>query len=194
MGRSDLTLRKKAIPFIGQVHGYNSNGQSNQNVTATAEIGDLYELSWQGAGNSQRYFPIRLLRPQASHMLQAYLSIMIQIGSSGTVPGPTPIKLFVGAAPFQADKFSTASVDIAKIKQQHAYITGSTDPITVPNNSRLDITGLNISSILSNDPASVYYSDRFFGLGLYFEDPPAKDGGWKLMKFKVDASANMGGL
>lgn len=197
MGKTDLQLRNKAIPFQAQIHGLNSTPLSSQKISL-AQPGDLLHLVWKGNGNSQQYYPVRFLKPFAGNISQAYFTMDFQTNTTAVVGnGSEQIRLYIGAAPFNSDHRTLKAYDYSvqqSIRRDHERLTKSSAPLTVPNGTRLQINALDILPIIATDPDSEFYSDQFFSLGLYFVDPPSKGGIFDLLKFKVDAAVNLGGL
>lgn len=190
MGQSDLKLRNKAIPFQAQIHQLNSTELSSQRISMASPAGDLLHLVTLLAGNTRRYFPVRFLRPHGSNIIQAYLTVRIRLAAGNAV------QVYVAPAIFQ-DALDTKTLDTtleASIKNYHQLLTGSAAPISVPAGGTLTIDALNMSKLLTNNPASPLYSKHFFGVTLLFVDPPVMTGTWDVQKFKIDASANFGGL
>lgn len=195
MGSSDLSLRQKAIPFQGQIFNYNSNEQSSQRVSQAWDLGDIAKLATRVSSNTIRYFPIRLLKPFYGAISQAYFTLDLHTSGTGTEgTGSAPIRLYIGGTRF-LNKYQTendSAAQVTLIKKHHAQIFGSADPLTTANGTRLLIEAADIMPLITYDETNPIYSPEFFGIGLYFEDPPSMVDPWDVLKFKVDLAVNVG--
>lgn len=153
-------------------------------------LGDLAHLATQVSGNTRRYFPVRFVRPIASNLIQAYFTARIKLAAGNAV------QVYVGPALFSNDLDTLPfSGDVeTMIKNYHAMLFGSTAPISVAAGGTLQIDGLNMSKLIKNSGSAPLYSKHFFGVTLLFVNAPVMTGTYDVQKFKIDASANFGGL
>jgi hypothetical protein len=86
----DFALRSEAIPFLGQIAGYNRNDQSDFDVTQANALGDLYGLANGdpsvpgGDGVPKKNNLIRILQPQFAALTAAYLTLGINTANNET--------------------------------------------------------------------------------------------------------------
>lgn len=192
MGKTDYALRDKAIPFQGQVFGYNSSARSQQQVRLASDIGDLYFLTLQQAGNTLKLFNVRLLRPFYGQITQAYFTLDLK-----TSPGQAnSLGVYLGAQKWNNDymmagEFDQSTTELeARIKAQHKAIFGHSNPI-MASGGRLQINAANIISMIPKEGAVPDRSSIHFGISLLFATAPDQTA-WELNKFKVDASSTVG--
>lgn len=194
MGQTDLALRQKAIPFQGQVFGYNSSQMSGQTVQSASDIGDLYFLTKQEPGNTLKYFPVRLLKPFYGDISQVYFTLDIKVGSSQA----GPLGVYIGTPKWRNNSIAwgefdePAGVMEARTKAQHKLITGSDSPISANPGSRIRVTGLNLKPIIPQSTTPPDGSPKFFAVLLLFATAPDRQNGWEVTKFKIDAAVNVG--
>lgn len=154
------------------------------------QLGDLTDLAMPIPGNDKRYFPVRFLKPHASNIIQAYFTARIKLAAGNAA------QVYVGPAMF-ADELNTRTFDMnveTAIKEYHRQLFGSAAPISVPAGGVLAIDAVDISRFITYNPASPLYSRHFFGVTLLFANAPDMTGTYDVQKFKIDASANFGGL
>lgn len=194
MGQSDLQLRPKAIPFQGQIFGYNSNQKSSQQVQQANDIGDLYFLTLQEAGNTLKLYNVRFLRPFYGQITQAYFTLDLKVGTSQAAA----LGVYIGANTWaneyrmKGEFDEAAGVMEARIKAQHKRIFGTDQPISANPGARLQITGANMTDLVPATGSPPDRSGIYFGVSLLFTAAPDKQNGWAVNKFKVDASQNVG--
>lgn len=189
MGQTDLQLRNKAIPFQGQIHQLNSTPLSSQRISM-AQTGDLFPLANLGSSNTTRYFPVRFLKPHAAQMIQSYFTARIRLAAGNSA------QVWIGPVMF-SDDLTPWTLDTtveAAIKEYHRQIFGTAGPIAVAAGGLLEIDAANLSKFLTDAPGSPLYSKHFFGVTILFAAAPDMTGTYDVMKFKIDASANFGGL
>lgn len=153
-------------------------------------LGDLAHLATQVSGNTRRYFPVRFVRPIASNIIQAYFTARIKLAAGNAV------QVYVGPALFSNDLDTMPLTDAVEsmVKNYHKQITGSDAPISVAAGGTLEIDAVNLSSVIRNSGTTPLYSKHFIGVTLLFVNAPVMTGNYDVQKFKIDASANFGGL
>lgn len=195
MATNDNNQRNKAIPYYGQIVGYNRAANSDQDISITSinpgtgvaggnaallGNGDLFPII---TAVSQTDYMIRILRPKFGHIIQAYLNIGLTFAASE--PNPK-FRISVGSD-FQADQFTantpnntfiTSCMNI--LSPNVAYFTGTAGkPITIYK--------LNIQPLLPQVGSANYVPD-FYAIGLHFVTAPVMTGTFHLSKLFITGS------
>lgn len=179
MGTKDKNLRQQAVPYYGQILGYNRSDNSDQDISHTTMSpgfgshtnpallgqGDLYPLI---QGTSQTDYMIRILRPKHGQIVQSYLNINLTFDPIESFP---EISISVGGS-FAIDNL-TANVP------SKSFIAQCMNKLNPPNGSpfqgvagqALIIYGLNIQPLLPQVGSANYVPD-FYSIGLHFSHPP----------------------
>ena len=155
-----------------------------------AQTGDLFPLANIGSTNTTRYFPVRFIRPHGCNIIQAYFTAKIRLAAGNSA------KVWIAPVLF-ADDINPKTLDStveAAIKDYHRQIFGTAGPISVAAGGLLEIDAANLSKLIPNVAGSQLYSKHFFGVTVLFETAPVMTGTYDVLKFKIDASANFGGL
>jgi|GEM_PF-6319765 len=190
MGSQDKNLRQVAIPYYGQIMGYNRAEQSDQDVSiaqlvygsGVAQAGDLYPFTYSSA---QKDFMVRILRPQFGQLIEAYLNLSLTFDTAETSP-----KFYVSAGSgYAADGTTPIVPSQSYIQQAHQTITGQTSPLTGVAGQPMTQYKLNILSLLPLGPGSTNFNPDSFVVGIHFLQTPVMTGLFHLQKFFVTGSA-----
>lgn len=190
MGSQDKNLRQVAIPYYGQIMGYNRAEQSDQDVSASQLIlgsgqnpaGDLYPFTYN---SGQKDFMVRVLRPQFGQLIEAYLNLSLTFDTSETSP-----KFYVSAGSgYNSDGVSAATPTSAYIQSAHYQISGQTTPFTGTAGQALTQYKLNILPLIPPAPGSTNFSPDSFIVGVHFLQAPVMTGLFHLQKFFITGSA-----
>lgn len=191
---SDKALRQQAVPYYGQIFGYNRSENSDQDVSKTilnpgtggpsndpsmSGAGDLYPLINNTAQND---YMIRILRPKFGHIIQAYLTISLTFAAAEANPN---FNISVGNG-FNAD-------NVTPIVPNSAFIAGCMNVLKPSGNTFSGVAGqpynltLNIQSLIPQVGSANYVPD-FYTIGLHFPVAITMSGTWHLNKFFVTGS------
>lgn len=195
MSVQDKNQRTKAIPYFGQVCGYNRSAISDNDVSvtfvnqnATTDNSDTLK----GYGDlgpiirnvSQNDYMIRILRPKFGHIIQAYLNIGITFAAAETSP---KFNISVGNS-FQADGLTantSSSTYISSCMNQLSPPNGT--PFTGTAGQPLTFYKINIQPLIPQVGATNYTPD-FYSIGLHFPTAPTMSGLFHLSKFFITGS------
>lgn len=198
MGQLENALRDQAIPFFGQIAGYNRSDLSDIDVTQTSPIvagasptgglgglGDLFYLSNVGGAPVQNNL-IRILRPQFVQVIAAYLTLSLTTANAETIP---KFYVTVGTGFTTSTGLVPSTPTLADIIANHTLLKGDSNPWTTPNGLAGTIT-INKLNILGKIPArgDTNYRDDCFVIGVHFLQTPNNGTGYKLTKFEVNLS------
>lgn len=203
MGANDKDMRKTAVPYYGQILGYNHSEVSDQDVSQSSTneqaggggflpgdttakpmesgLGDLYNL----VGNSsQTDYMIRVLRPKFGQIVQSYLNISLTFAT--TEPNPK-FKISVGG-PFATDNITAQVPSLSFISNcmtllnppSGNYFTGSAGQAIV-------MYGINIQPLIPQVGQTNYVQDCY-SIGIHFASAPVQSGTYHLTKFFVTGS------
>ena len=140
---NDKSLRKLAIPFKGQVMGYNRGETSDQDVSVAVSLGDLFGLVTSPAKDNM----IRILRPRYGIMVSAYLTIVIQTSSLETSP---QFKITVGTG-FTDSGINPSTPTDDQISDIHKRITGSESYFSNTAGLPIAVEKVNIRGFIPED-------------------------------------------
>lgn len=189
----DLQFRKNSIPYLGQIYGYNRNEKSDDDISWATAYGDLQYIAnpttiraAYGYGGS--YYPqkdnyIRILRPQRSEIVAAYLSIALKMDSS------EPNSLFyvtVTKTTSETD-LTVITLSDADIIRIHTAIKGNSDPFSNTAGQLIQVYKLDLTSFIPKFGSADFRSDCYV-VGIHFKTTPVA-AGFHLYKFQVDGSA-----
>lgn len=151
MGAENKASATTALPMLLPVWGFNSNEQTENDISKNDAQGDLTNLI--GINNPVlKYNAIRFLKPKYGVINKAYLTLDIQF--------PTPSKtdstgiwlgrgIFAGGGEL-SDRVTDYILDEARIKDDHRRITGSANSINrEPAEKRLIINRLDITPLIA---------------------------------------------
>lgn len=190
MGSQDKSLRQVAIPYYGQIMGYNRAEQSDQDISlaqivlgaGVALAGDLYPFTYS---SGQKDFMVRILRPQFGQLIEAYLNLSLTFDTMEISP-----KFYVSAGSgYGADGVTPVVPSQSYIQQVHQVITGQTSPLTGIAGQPMTQYKLNILPLLPLAPGSTNFSPDSFVVGIHFLQIPVMTGLFHLQKFFVTGSA-----
>lgn len=190
MGRSNNALRDTAIPYLGQIMGYNRNEQSDQDITKADRLGDLNNIANSfilGTGGSSN-IPgvnnmIRILRPRYGKIVEAYLTLVIITANAETAPS---FQISAGTG------FSSGVIPVIPPPDQvlaiHKALTGSATPFQNTAGLPIVVEKLSLSKLIPQvgDPN---YNEDCFVIGIHFPQIPNNGTGYRLVNFMVDGSA-----
>lgn len=191
MGQLDNALRGQAIPFLGQIAGYNRSDQSDLDITVADALGDLFNMSNTNAPYNvpAQNNLIRILRPQFMQVVAAYLTISLNTANAETSP---KFYLTVGTGYTSNPKGLIPAIPTtAQIIANHTLIKGDANPWTTANGLAGTIT-VNKANILAALPkiTDTNYRDDCFVVGIHFLQTPLNTAGYKFIKLE----ANMSGI
>lgn len=194
----DNALRNQAIPFLGQIAGYNRSDQSDLDINSVSAVvsgasptgglgglGDIFYLTNIGGAPVQNNL-IRILRPQFIQAVAAYLTLSINTANAETDPA---FYVTVGTGYSGAGSLVPSVPTTQQIIDNHTLLKGNSSPWTTPNGLAGAVT-INKLNILKALPAygTANYRDDCFVVGIHFRKTPANSAGYKLLKFTVDMS------
>ncbi len=188
MGQLDNALRKSAIPFLGQIAGYNRNQLSDQDITQANGLGDLYNLANYNDGYTitppLKNNLIRILRPQFLLVTGAYITLALT--TANAEPNP---KFYVTVGTGYVDSNSlipTVPTD-AQIIANHTLLKGDSNPYQTPSGGvgSIIIPNLNIFAALPQEGTANFRNDHFV-IVVHFLQTPQNGTGYKLNKFLVN--------
>lgn len=207
MGRLDKATRGKVIPTRLPVWGYNSNENSDTDISENALPGDLVNLIGIDA-DPQTQNVIRFARPHQGQIERAYLTFDLSYTSLGQ-QGDMSQGIYIGRAVFNDGSTGDLSdrvltMDTAQIIADHTMAFGRSEPFyPVFANREFVISGVDITRLIANrgEPALTnQYRDYAFAIVIYFpggapiRPPGGVDiNGWPyhLWDCRVEASALM---
>lgn len=193
----DMNLRQQAVPYQGQIFGYNRSENSEQDISQTLMnlptqhvVSSLVNPSMSGRGDlsplilntSQNFYPVRIIRPKFGQIVQAYLSIGLTFSASETSPN---FSVYVGSG-FNTDGLTPLTPTVSFVNScmnvlnpTGGYFTGSA--------GQMYYKVLNILPLIPQVGAT-NYNENFYVVGLYFPQAPVMSGLWHLYKFNVTGS------
>jgi hypothetical protein len=172
----------QAIPYIGQIMGYNRSEGSDQDVMVAKRTGDVSPFYYIIGG--QKDFMVRILRPRYGQIIQAYLNISLTFDSTETSP-----QFYVSAGSgYDSTGYIATVPTAAYIQQAHLLITGQATPLTGQAGQPLTAYKLNILQLIPQ-PGSPNYSSDSYVVGVHFPQSPANGALWHLQKFFITGSA-----
>ena len=170
MGRTDLALRKRAIPF-----------------RAVPYIGPAYTNDVNikiGTGLVDPGGAMRFSRPFGGPITSAKLSMNAVTAIDGG------LILFLGKAKFAADGVNTVDPTRAEFMADWKKITGLNDGYYYGAQDNVYIDGLDITDLIPQPGDPDYNED---GFAIYFwNDAKGGTGGWTLCDFKIDCTVQLG--
>lgn len=176
MSKSDLSTRRKAIPF--RANWYDSDSVGNK-FPDVSPFSDLYNLSTGYSSN------IRLAVPAAGDLVQLRLTLQAINTSAST-------QVSVSLGRFAADGIN---VDTTMTDAERAIITrkimGDDSPLVFPAGTPILLDSLDLLKALPKEGEPYYNRNGFV---LYLGITTANRAGWSLRTFKVDGSVQMGVL
>ena len=190
MGSQDKNLRQIAIPYYGQIMGYNRAEQSDQDVSVASTVlgsnvpaqGDLYPFTYN---SGQKDFMVRVLRPQFGQLIEAYLNLSLTFDTTETSP-----KFYVSAGSgYGTDGVTPVVPSSNYITYAHQAISGQSSPFTGIAGQPITQYKLNILPLLPTAPGTTSYSPDSFVVGIHFLQVPVMTGLFHLQKFFVTGSA-----
>ena len=197
MHTHDNNLRQQAVPYQGQIFGYNRSENSEQDISQTLMnpptqhvVASLVNPSMSGKGdlaplifnNTGNYFPIRILRPKFGQIVQAYLTIGLTFSASETSP---LFSVYVGSG-FQTDGLTPSTPTLSFINQCMNVINPSSNYFTGVA-GQMYYKLVNILPLIPQ-VGDTNYNENFYVVGLYFPQAPVMSGLWHLYKFNVTGS------
>lgn len=193
MATKDKNLRQQAIPYLGQVCGYNRSDNSDQDISNTSVTvvagtnpsllgeGDLYDLI---QGNSKTDYMIRILRPKHGQIIQAYLNLSLTFDAIETFP---EFSVSVGGS-FASDNLTANVPSTAFIQSCMNQINPpSGNPYQGAAGQALYVYGVNIQPLIPQVGSANYVTD-FYSIGLHFTHLPITGGLFHLSKFFITGS------
>lgn len=195
MGSTDRLLRNPAQPFFGHIFGYNSNEQSEQDISNALLLGDLNNLANNSGGG---YTPgqdnmVRILRPKSGHILEAHFTMALRFASAETNPY---FKISVHKVTSSTD-LTRLTPSEAEINASMLKLTGSTTPYSGTAGQITAMDALNILPLIPQTDSADYVEDCFT-MGVHFYQSngvnratPSNGSGYKLYKFRIELSASV---
>lgn len=199
MGKSDRVLRATAIPYYGQVLGYNHSENSDQDISSTYSsptglapgtngallgIGDLQNLAAAPGGTNSTDFMVRILRPAYGQIIQAFLNISLTFDSTE----PSPLMNISAGSGFLTDGITPVVPSAAYILACTSALNGTIYPFFGTGGQALTLYKLDVTPFLPQvgDPD---FSSDFYVVGIHFLQAPVQTGLYHLNKFFVTGSA-----
>jgi len=188
---SDLTFRKKSIPFLGQIYGYNRNENSDNDISQALDYGDLAYLAnpttlrpgYGGSFYPQKDNYIRILRPMRSELVGVYLNLALKTD----VSEPTPeIRISVTKTTSEND-LSIVALTSDEIKAKHRTLRGSDATFSNTAGQMIAINKLDLTPLIPTFGNPDFRTDCFV-LGIHFPNTPVASG-FHLYKLEINASA-----
>lgn len=196
MAIQDKSLRSQAVPYSGQIFGYNHSENSDTDISMTlinpgtavpgadpslTGAGDLYPFV---TNVSQTDYMIRILRPKYGQIIQAYLNLSLTFAAAEASP---KINISVGNG-FNTD-------NITPLVPTSTYIATCMKRLNPPNGTPfvgtagkpLVVYNLNIQPLIPQVGDTNYVAD-FYTVGIHFLSAPTTGGLFHLSKFFVTGS------
>jgi hypothetical protein len=190
MGNSNNTLRDTAIPYSGQIMGYNRNDQSDQDIMQADRLGDIRELGngFVVASGGVTDIPkkdnfIRILRPRYGKIVEAYLTIVLITADLETSPS-----FYVTAGTPFSSGITPAALTLTEIQRLHTILVGNSSPFTNSAGLPISVEKLNITKLIPQ-VGQANYSEDCFNVGVHFLQTPLNSSGYRLRNFMVELSA-----
>lgn len=180
---SDDQYRKSSIPYLGQIFGYNRNEKSDQDISQARALGDLANLGNAGGFVPQKDNYIRILRPQRSELVAAYLNVSLRTAT--TEPNPQ-LRITVTKTTSETNLTVVPLTD-AEILQKHRTLRGSDSPFSNSAGQLISVFKLDLMALVPKFGSPDFRSDCFV-LGLHFPTQPVASG-FKIYKLEVNGSA-----
>lgn len=188
---SDLSFRKKSIPFLGQIFGYNRNEASDSDISLADRYGDLEYIAnpttlvpgYGGSSLPQKDNYIRILRPMRSELVGVYLSLALKMDSAEPVP---ELRISIAKTTSETD-LSVISLTLAEILAKHETLRGNSSAFTNTAGQLISINKLDLTPLIPTFGDPDFRSDCFV-LGLHFPNTPIA-AGFHLYKLEINASA-----
>lgn len=188
----DFALREQAIPFLGQIAGYNRNDQSDFDVSQANALGDLYTLvapatdGFDPNAQPRKNNLVRILQPQFVATTAAYFTFSLT-----TANNETSRKFYVtaGTGYTTANGVIPAIPSDEEIRRIHTLLKGDSQPYDTPNGQpgTVTIDKLNILNLLPKRGEANFRQDCFV-IGIHFLQVPSVATGYKLNRFEVNCS------
>lgn len=184
----DLATRKDAIPFLGQIAGYNRSDVSDADVTQATALGDLFNLAAGTAGGTPaKDNLIRIMKPQFATITSAYWLFSLTFANAET---SKKVYLTAGSGYSANPGVTAATPTLAEIIDRHTRLTGSAAPLTALASSAGASTvsaNLNLMDLIPK-PTDANYRDDCFVVGVHFLQTPLNATGYLLNKFQLNLS------
>jgi hypothetical protein len=183
---SDLDFRKKTIPYLGQIYGYNRNEKSDTDISRSLAAGDLINLAkvWGPLPLKDNY--IRILRPARSELVGVYLSLALRMATTE----PLSQMLVSVTKTVAENNLAVVALTDAEIIAKHRTLRGSDAPFSNTPGQLIVINKLDLTPLIPKFGDPDFRTDCFV-IGLHFPAVPHAtiDTGFKLTKFEVNGSA-----
>lgn len=195
MSIQDNSLRPQAIPYQGQICGYNRSVNSANDISKTSQNpgspftggnsnlignGDLYPLI---QGVSQQDYMIRILRPKHGQIVQAYLNMALTFSGAELNPN---FRISVGYG-FAADKLTALVPPVDYIKSCMNFYSPTSSWFFGGPGGPVSIYKLNILPLIPQYGSANYVED-FYSIGIHFQTAPVMTDTWHLSKFFITGS------
>lgn len=176
MGRSNLALRPKAIPFRSLWYdgfdiGNDFDGQTIYSDLLKVMVGD---------GGS-----VRMTRPTKGDLVELRLTIQ------GTAPTGAPTTLRFAIGTFDTDGITAIAPSETTISQHMTALFGSSAPLSYGSEAEILIDGISLMPVIPKKSDPDYNEDGFV---LYVEINGSETDDITIREFKVDGSVQIGVL
>lgn len=190
---SDLTFRKRSIPFLGQIYGYNRNERSDEDISQALTYGDLTYLANPtylnpGYSGIPGFVPakdnyIRILRPMRSELVGVYLNLALRTDPGETAP---EVRISVTKTTSETD-LSITALTADEILAKHKTLRGSDATFSNTAGQMIAINKLDLTPLIPTYGDPNFRSDCFV-LGIHFPKTPVPNA-FHLYKLDINASA-----
>lgn len=183
---SDLSFRKKSIPYLGQIFGYNRNEKSDNDISNARDPGDLIYLSKLFGPLPLKDNYIRILRPSRGELVGVYLSLALRMDS--TEPNSS-LRISVSKTVSETD-LAVVALTETEIAAKHRTLRGSDTPFSNTAGQLIAINKLDLTPLIPTFGHPDFRSDCFV-VGIHFPTTPIAtiSTGLKLTKFEINGSA-----
>jgi hypothetical protein len=188
---SDDQYRKNSIPYLAQIFGYNRNEQSDQNIYIADSLGDLSFIanpttlipSYGGSFYPLKDNYIRILRPQRSEIVAAYLTLALNMATTEPL---SELRVSITKTTSETD-LTVVALTPEEIVQKHRTLRGSDTPFSNTPGQMITVFKLDLTSLIPKYGSADFRSDCYV-LGLHFPNTPVA-AGFKLQKLEINGSA-----
>lgn len=180
---SDLDFRRKSIPYLGQIFGYNRNEKSDTDISNARDPGDLINLSKLFGPLPLKDNYIRILRPMRSELVGVYLSLAVRMDA--TEPA-SELRISVTKTISETD-LGIVALTNTEMLEKHKTLRGSSAPFSNTSGQLIVVNKLDLTPLIPTFGHPDFRSDCFV-IGLHFPATPVS-AGFKLSKFEVNGSA-----
>lgn len=180
MGKSDFSVKQKAIPF--RATWWDDTGIGNRFDPDGVIISGDVEIIRTGNGVGGC---IRFSRPAKGDIISAKL----YMNANAAIDAPT--ELMFGVGTFDTDGLTAIAPDFETLARQHYIITGSDESFFYGSQANVFIDGLEFNKLIPKRGDADFNEDGWI---MYIDMIIKEPTEWVLFDFKVDCLVQMGQL